>query len=304
MLVSITGAIPAGANAQVLTSECGRITAMAYTGGFRKDGERDWIAKINSIEEFERYDISYRGYDKSRYSESFFADNILYLYDMFFGTTGTLSNRIASVDETDDSITVAINRPTSGFHGTTNEIFILEVNRELADKPIAIMGSGQLGTPPVISPMGGTFESRQTVSIRGPAYSTVYYTTDGSVPTYLSSKYTEPFELTKTATVRAIAMDEIENFRVYGVERSARFTKLPLYGDVNSDGVINSADVTMLKYYIASSDRPKFRADNRTFNFENARVAGGTDVTAADVSLLQLWIATPVNGRSSVKLGP
>jgi hypothetical protein len=78
----------------------------------------------------------------------------------------------------------------------------------------------------------------------------------------------------------------------------------PLYGDVNSDGVINSADVTMLKFYIASSDRPKFRADNRTFNFENARVAGGSDVTAADVSLLQLWIATPVNERGSVKLGP
>jgi chitodextrinase len=78
----------------------------------------------------------------------------------------------------------------------------------------------------------------------------------------------------------------------------------PLYGDVNSDGVINSADVTMLKYYIASSDRPKFRADNPTFNFENARVAGGTDVTAADVSLLQLWIATPVNERGSVVLGP
>jgi hypothetical protein len=78
----------------------------------------------------------------------------------------------------------------------------------------------------------------------------------------------------------------------------------PLYGDVNSDGVINSADVTMLKYYIASSDRPKFRADNPTFNFENARVAGGSDVTAADVSLLQLWIATPVNERGSVKLGP
>jgi hypothetical protein len=81
-------------------------------------------------------------------------------------------------------------------------------------------------------------------------------------------------------------------------------TFAPLYGDVNSDGIINSGDVTMLKYYIASSDRPKFRADNHTFNFENARVAGGTDVTAADVSLLQLWIATPVYDRHLVKLGP
>jgi alpha-tubulin suppressor-like RCC1 family protein len=81
-------------------------------------------------------------------------------------------------------------------------------------------------------------------------------------------------------------------------------TITPLYGDVNGDGVINSGDVTMLKYYIASSDRPKFRADNPTFNFTNARVAGGADASAADVSLLQLWIATPVPDRHLVVLGP
>jgi hypothetical protein len=78
----------------------------------------------------------------------------------------------------------------------------------------------------------------------------------------------------------------------------------PFYGDVNGDGVIDSGDVTMLKYYIASSDRPKFRADNPTFNFTNARVAGGADASAADVSLLQLWIATPVPDRHLVVLGP
>jgi hypothetical protein len=78
----------------------------------------------------------------------------------------------------------------------------------------------------------------------------------------------------------------------------------PLYGDVNGDGRIDSGDVTMLKYYIASSDRPKFRADNPTFNFTNARVAGNPDASAADVSLLQLWIATPVPDRHLVVLGP
>jgi hypothetical protein len=78
----------------------------------------------------------------------------------------------------------------------------------------------------------------------------------------------------------------------------------PNYGDVNGSGAINSGDVTMLKYYIASSDRAAFRRDNPTFNFYNARVAGGTDATAADVSLLQLWIATPVPDRHLIKLGP
>jgi hypothetical protein len=77
-----------------------------------------------------------------------------------------------------------------------------------------------------------------------------------------------------------------------------------LFGDINGDGVINSGDVTMLKYYIASSNRNTFRAENPTFNFDAARVTWGAEPTAADVSLLQLWIATPVPDRHLVKLGP
>jgi hypothetical protein len=78
-----------------------------------------------------------------------------------------------------------------------------------------------------------------------------------------------------------------------------------LYGDVNGDGVINSGDVTMLKYYIADSDRPTFGTRNPTFRIANARVRDGvSEPNAADVSLLQLWIATPVPDRHTVILGP
>jgi hypothetical protein len=78
-----------------------------------------------------------------------------------------------------------------------------------------------------------------------------------------------------------------------------------VYGDVNGDGVINSGDVTMLKYYIADSNRTTFGTRNPTFRIDNARVRDGvSDPNAADVSLLQLWIATPVPDRHTVKLGP
>jgi predicted Zn-dependent protease len=77
----------------------------------------------------------------------------------------------------------------------------------------------------------------------------------------------------------------------------------PLYGDVNGDGRIDSGDVTMLKYYIASSDRVLFREENPTFNLAAARVTGGDDATAADVALLQLWIATPAPDREFLRLG-
>jgi hypothetical protein len=93
--------------------------------------------------------------------------------------------------------------------------------------------------------------------------------------------------------------------------RPVQIWKAPLYGDVNGDGVINSGDVTFLKYYIASSDRAAFIRDNPSFNLVNARITGfgadgdeNTGPSAADVSLLQLWIATPAPDRHMVQMGP
>jgi uncharacterized repeat protein (TIGR02543 family) len=69
-------------------------------------------------------------------------------------------------------------------------------------------------------------------------------------------------------------------------------------GDINGDGAINSGDVTMLKYYIAATDKVAFLIANPTFNYANARiVTTNPTVSAADVSALQLWIATPVPNR-------
>ena len=50
------------------------------------------------------------------------------------------------------------------------------------------------------------FEESTTVTIQGPQGASVHYTIDGSTPTAESPEYSEPFTLTDTATVRAIAI--------------------------------------------------------------------------------------------------
>ena len=50
------------------------------------------------------------------------------------------------------------------------------------------------------------YEESTTVTIQGPQGASVHYTIDGSTPTAESPAYSEPFTLTDTATVRAIAI--------------------------------------------------------------------------------------------------
>jgi hypothetical protein len=59
---------------------------------------------------------------------------------------------------------------------------------------------------PVISPVSKSFVAAIPVSISpGVAGSTIYYTTDGTIPTTESTKYVEPFDVAKTTLVTAFA---------------------------------------------------------------------------------------------------
>ncbi|MBR5774325.1 MAG: PHB depolymerase family esterase, partial [Clostridia bacterium] len=74
--------------------------------------------------------------------------------------------------------------------------------------------------PPVIDdvapvtsalPEGGTYETSVTVSLSANESATIYYTTDGSVPTKSSAIYTSPLTLTKTTTLKFFSIDEAGN---------------------------------------------------------------------------------------------
>ena len=85
-----------------------------------------------------------------------------------------------------------------------------ELSRPNIDKMDVYAGGGG-GTPttvsPTITPDGGTFSSSVRVSLQTATEgATIYYTTNGSTPTTGSTRYTGPFSLTATTTVKAMAV--------------------------------------------------------------------------------------------------
>jgi uncharacterized repeat protein (TIGR02543 family) len=74
------------------------------------------------------------------------------------------------------------------------------------------------------------------------------------------------------------------------------------YGDVNGDGIISAADVTMLRSYIAAQDKEAWLEENPFFNALNADANGDGFINAADVTLIRRWIAAV--DKSTVRFGP
>ncbi len=68
-------------------------------------------------------------------------------------------------------------------------------------------GSGTTVEKPVIEPNGGTFSEPVTVTITAGEDCQIYYTTDGTDPEMTHGLYTEPFTVSETCTVKAIAYD-------------------------------------------------------------------------------------------------
>ena len=62
---------------------------------------------------------------------------------------------------------------------------------------------------PTFSPTDGTYTETQSVTIScSTAGAEIYYTTDGSIPTSSSTKYTEAIPVTSTTTIKAIAVKD------------------------------------------------------------------------------------------------
>jgi len=63
-----------------------------------------------------------------------------------------------------------------------------------------------LAAPPDVSPSAGTYTSAQSVQLSDTSPTpTIYYTTDGTMPTHSSKQYTTPISVTSTTTITAIA---------------------------------------------------------------------------------------------------
>ena len=137
---------------------------------------------------------------------------------------------------------------------------------------------------PVITPANGTYTEAQTVTIMAEEGTIVYYTTDGSEPTKASAVYSEPFTVSETTTVKAIAVKEglYNNSEVVTAEYVIEVPVTAMLGDVNDDGKLSINDVVTLINYLLS-EGSEF---NDPFNAVNADVNEDGKISINDVSSL------------------
>jgi hypothetical protein len=133
---------------------------------------------------------------------------------------------------------------------------------------------------PTIEPASGTYTEAQTITITAEEGVTVYYTTDGSEPTTASAVYSEPFTVSETATVKAIAMKDglYNNSEIATADYVIEIPVTVLLGDVNDDQKVSIKDVTELINYLLTGFCDPFNADNADVN-QDGQIAI-KDVTA------------------------
>lgn len=115
---------------------------------------------------------------------------------------GNISDKIWSTEEDVTSVTI--------YGPSSSNVQLATVYISLAEEASAI-------AKPTITPSSGTYTTAQTVTITNNAEgATIYYTTDGSVPTASSTVYSKPFELSAngTYTIKAIAINGDEKSSV------------------------------------------------------------------------------------------
>jgi uncharacterized protein (TIGR03118 family) len=111
------------------------------------------------------------------------------------GTTPTLKSPVYS-------------KPIAVSKTTTIKAFASATG--FADSPVAsatyTINTSNTAATPTYSPAGGTFTSTQTVSILDATKGAeIWYTVDGSTPTFSSPIYSKPITVSKTTTIKAFA---------------------------------------------------------------------------------------------------
>jgi hypothetical protein len=76
------------------------------------------------------------------------------------------------------------------------------------------LGAGQSDTTPPVttaSPLGGSYQAAQTVTLTANEPATIYYTTNGTTPTLASTVYTAPVSISANSTLMYFAKDTAGN---------------------------------------------------------------------------------------------
>lgn len=114
------------------------------------------------------------------------------------GSTPTISSTVYS---TPISISVNTTLKFFGVDETANTSTVQTVNFVI----------DTVAPTTTISPVAGTYEESQTITLTTNETATVYYTLDGSNPTTGSTVYTSPININNTTTIKYFARDSVGN---------------------------------------------------------------------------------------------
>ena len=157
----------------------------------------------------------------------------------------------------------------------------LHVRAVGSDDTILAAGNREITTPgasdvPTISG-ADKFSDRTEVTITATPGASIYYTTDGTVPTNGSQQYNTPITLTETTTIRAIA---VEDGHIMSDVVGMAFTKESSGGSSSSGGSTDSGSETA-----PPQDDNKDKTTTKTETREDGTVVTTTEIRAEDGSV-------------------
>ena len=157
----------------------------------------------------------------------------------------------------------------------------LHVRAVGSDDTILAAGNREITTPgasdvPTISG-ADKFSDRTEVTITATPGASIYYTTDGTVPTNGSQQYNTPITLTETTTIQAIA---IEDGHIMSDVVGMAFTKESSGGSSSSGGSTDSGSETA-----PPQDDNKDKTTTKTETREDGTVVTTTEIRSEDGSV-------------------
>ena len=293
MLVGIWGITPSAALPR--TFEADGVNASFGVWGWRFHHTRPPAThiRIESTEELEEYlSLSPSAFftDISTYDEGFFENKFLHLFHFPIYNIYDFGYRSISVEE--GSIEVEVYRAESvgGLDRWFEMIALLEIDRELYDKNVSakVTNLNIIPAPPRPTVLDTTTTSITLNAIEGAEYrifSYDYYYHWQSSPTFTGLTPDTNYTFEARFALKDLTISEPSS--PSAIIRTAAL----LPGDVDGDGVIDSADVSLLRRYISANDKEAFKAANPNFNEDNADINGDGIICAADVTLLRKYIA-------------
>ena len=154
-------------------------------------------------------------------------------------------------------------------------------------------GTGQkitLAAKPTFSPAAGTYDSPQMVTISDVTPGvTIYYTTDGTIPTTSSSVYSGPIRVATNETLEALVVEP--NFLSSAIASASYVIDLVAIGPpatqfcLGSNHILPAGDVTTDLDINGVACTVDGSAPQGTYLYRNVNIRGGGSLTFADAKI-------------------